>query len=96
MQIYSGRHPFISHQSEDNVWSLFIHADSSDNELKSSDEAPVDHPSPQALTQAQEKVEELQKQLEMAKTRYQQLGGELEEESQIKLLEKEHNRWDGE
>ena len=56
----------------------------------------MDHPSPQALTRAQEKVEELQKQLEMAKTRYQQLGGELEEESQIKLLEKEHNRWDGE
>lgn len=73
--------------------TIFLHADSSDNELESCDETPSDHPSPQALTRAWEKVEELQKQLEMAKTRYQQLGGELEEDSQIKLLEKEHNRW---
>ena len=73
---------------------IFPLADSSNNELESCDETPSDHPSPQALTRAWEKVEELQKQLEMAKTRYQQLGGELEEDSQIKLLEKEHNRWD--
>ena len=64
----------------------------SDGDLESSDESLLDQCSPQALAQAQEKVEELQRLLGIAKTHYQQLGGELVEDSESRQLEMEHKK----
>jgi len=64
----------------------------SDGDLESSDESLLDQCSPQALARAQEKVEELQRLLGIAKTHYQQLGGELVEESESRQLEMEHKK----
>lgn len=50
----------------------------------------MDTPTPQAVTRAGEKVEELQRLLETAKTHYRQLGGQLPEDNEIELLKKEH------
>ena len=52
----------------------------------------VDAPPPQAVTRAGEKVEELQQLLDKAKTHYRQLGGELPEDREIRLVEEEHKR----
>ena len=70
---------------------LLYYADS-DGDLESSDESPSDQCSPQALGRAQGKVEELQRLLGIAKTHYQQLGGELVEDSESRLLENEHKK----
>ena len=64
----------------------------SDGDLESSDESLLDQCSPQALARAQEKVEELQRLLGIAKTHYQQLGGELVEDSESRQLEMEHKK----
>ncbi|XP_064394153.1 ankyrin repeat domain-containing protein 42-like [Halichondria panicea] len=50
----------------------------------------VDTPTPQAVTRAGEKVEELQRLLNMAKTHYRQLGGELPEDRELELMKVEH------
>ncbi len=52
----------------------------------------VDTPTPQAVTRAGEKVEELQRLLNMAKTHYRQLGGELPEDRELELMKVEHRR----
>ena len=52
----------------------------------------IDHPTSQAMARAGEKVEELQRLLDQAKTQYQQLGGELPEDRESELLKAEHKK----
>ena len=55
-------------------------------------EKSIDRPTAQAVARAGEKVGELQRLLDTAKTHYRQLGGELPEDREIELLKAEHKK----
>ena len=52
----------------------------------------LDKPTPKALARVKEKVDELQEQLDAAKTRFRQLGGELPEDREIELIKEGHKQ----
>ena len=56
------------------------------------EEAERDQPSPLSLERAKERMEKLMEALQIAKTRFRELGGELPEDREIELLKREHQR----
>ena len=56
------------------------------------EEAELDYPPPISLERARERMEKAYSTLEVAKTRFRELGGELPEDREIELLKVDHQR----
>ncbi len=59
---------------------------------KGEEEAEMDQPSSISKERAKERVEKLTNMLQLAKTRFRELGGELSEDGEIEVLKKEQER----